>query len=419
MDSTAKKALDKLLTQAEKAAGRPADESEVQERSRAIRLRLSESSFPEYLLLPTFADKESCNGAFRLAERGGAIRIQWDARAGENASIELIELIDANRLAEFLGTTPRWDIVADAEIAFRPHFARFPVLLHLLDAWRKGRSVRSSKASPDAIGRWLDAIAVVLYAEKNVAEGWADISLRRASTQLFDESKRIESITHFVDTLVQGTIDGVAREAEEVCQELGLVKYPSTFLVGSAISGDCSVVISLSQGDLLLIPPYLGFSPLELRHLTVKSAKTMVITVENLTTFHEAVALLRDEVPDSVVLVLYTGGMPSPSWRRAYRAVLHSVPLASLVFHWGDVDAGGFRIADKLASDCTAMGRSLRLHLMDIKPPSVRKSLSDREIRVITTICERWGWEAEATAVRAHKSAFEQEAVNVLVPLVS
>lgn len=416
MDSTAMKALDKLLALTENAAGRSVAESDTLGRTRKIRLRLSGNMFPEYLRLPTFADKESCNAALRLAEREGAIRIQWDMRAGENTSIEYIELSEANRLAEFLGATPRWDVIAHAEHAFGPHVAKFPVLVELLDAWRKGRSVRSSKPSIEATRRWGDAISVVLHCYKNIADGGADTALRRVSTQLFDDSKRIESITHLIDVLVQGTVDGVAREPEEVCQELGLVKYPPTFLIGLVTNGNCSVALTLTRGELTLIPPYLGFSPLELRNLKVQSEKTLVITVENLTTFHEAIATPQHKDPGVAILVMYTGGMPSPSWRRAYKRVLQSIQPGSNVFHWGDVDAGGFRIADKLASDCLMVGMHLRLHLMDIEPPSVRKNLADRELKMIATICERWGWSSEANAVRGHQSAFEQEAVNVVFP---
>lgn len=201
-----------------------------------------------------------------------------------------------------------------------------------------------------------------------------------------------------------------------MCQELGLQKYPSAFLVGSAMSGGCSAIVQLRHGELPLLPPYIGFSPTHLQAVAIRAARTIVITVENLTTFHEAAQMLQDKAPDSAVLILYTAGMPSPSWRRAYKAILANIAVNSSVFHWGDVDAGGFRIADKLADDCACMGRSLRLHLMGINPPKTRKSLSDREVRIISSICERWGWSAEADAVRVHKCAFEQESVDVALP---
>jgi hypothetical protein len=416
VNSTARKALEKLLLQAENAVGRSGTDTPSQGNSRASRLYLNEHWFPEYPQLRSFAEKEACNGAFKLAERQGAISINWDTRAGEEASIALIELTDANKLAGFLGTVPRWDIVADAASAFQPYMVDFPVLRKVIDAWKKGTSVRSSKPSPASIQQWLDAIATVKHAQRVAADAGPDVAVRRASTQLFNDSKRIESLTHLVDVLAQGDLDCDAREPEEVCQELGLMKFPSTFLIGLGPSRDHAVVVTLQHGELQLLPPYLGISPPELRGISVQGKSAIVITVENLTTFHEMTERFRDGGFAGVVLILYTGGMPSPSWRRAFRTVLLNLPDKTPVSHWGDVDAGGFRIANKLAIDCAECGHPLRLTLMDIAPRQTRKKLSAREVQTIAAICERWGWLAEAEAVSKHKSAIEQEGVDLNSP---
>jgi hypothetical protein len=377
---------------------------------------LNEHYFPEYPQLPSFAEKEACNGAFKLAERDGAICITWDTRAGEEASVASIELTDANKLAALLGTDPRWNIVAEAASVFQPHVASFPVLVEVLKLWKRGASVRNSKPSKASIQQWLDAIAIVQHAQRVASDAGPDVAVRRASTQLFNDSKRIETLTHLVDVLVQGDVDCVAREPEEVCQELGLVKFPSTFLIGFGASPDHALVVTLRHGELQLLPPYLGISPPEIRRISVQGKSAVVLTVENLTTFHEVTERFRDGDFAGLVLILYTGGMPSPSWRRAFRTVLRNLPDNTPVSHWGDVDAGGFRIANKLATDCAECGRSLRLKLMDIAPPQTRKKLSAREVQTIAAICERWGWLAEAQAVRKHKSAIEQEGVDLNSP---
>jgi hypothetical protein len=59
-----------------------------------------------------------------------------------------------------------------------------------------------------------------------------------------------------------------------------------------------------------------------------------LLTVENLTTFHELVGQ-RLHMPAAVLP--YTGGMPSPSWKRVYRLLLTSLPVEARVFHWGDM----------------------------------------------------------------------------------
>jgi len=73
----------------------------------------------------------------------------------------------------------------------------------------------------------------------------------------------------------------------------------------------------------------------------VRTTAARLLTVENLASFHDAA-----RAPDADrALLLYTGGMPSPAWRRAYARVLDALPAGLPVWHWGDIDEGGFRIA--------------------------------------------------------------------------
>ena len=76
MSSVANEALQKLLRRAENAYGR-------EEGERKLALRFSRESMPAYASIETHAEKESCHGELLLAEREGAITIEWDRRAGE------------------------------------------------------------------------------------------------------------------------------------------------------------------------------------------------------------------------------------------------------------------------------------------------------------------------------------------------
>ena len=109
----ARKALERLLARAENAASKGA--AQTDRTGRTVTLPLSEKSFPEYLRLQRYADKAVCNANLQLAERDGAISVEWDSRAGERAQILRIVLRDGTRLAEHLGIEPRWDVVAQAE----------------------------------------------------------------------------------------------------------------------------------------------------------------------------------------------------------------------------------------------------------------------------------------------------------------
>ena len=397
----ARKALERLLSRAENAAAKaPAQATGT---ARSVTLPLSEKSFPEYLSLERNADKVECNASLQLAEREGAISVEWDPRAGERAHVQRIVLRDGAGLARHLGIEPRWDVVAQAEREFEPHIGAHPVLAQVLEAWRRGNLLRGTR--PGEVASWLDAIQVMQF---SAARRGADIAIRRLSASLFSDSKRIEAIWTALDALVQGDAAMVPSAMEDVFSELGLVKFPPTLLVAG------NVTISYGRETVRASRPYVGFAPAAIGAAQVdQDSIQFLLTVENLTTFHE----LSSQRPDGAI-VLYTGGMPSPSWKRAYGVFLAALPPHARLYHWGDIDVGGFRIASHIADCCEDAGRSLRLHGMraDVSMPGTvaRRELVPSEQREILRICERWRWTDEAMALGL--IAVEQEAMEPCWP---
>ncbi|MBX3656501.1 MAG: hypothetical protein KF686_20175 [Ramlibacter sp.] len=396
----ARKALERLLARAENATAKgSADEGG----SRAVALRLSPDSFPDYLKLGRHADKAECNTGLQLAERDGAIRIEWDPRAGELMQVERIVLRDGERLAQHLGVAPRWSVVAGAHRTFEPHLESAPVLAQVLEAWRKGNLARGTR--PSEAGLWLDALRVVDHCRSRQGD---DMAVRRLSASFFRDSKRIEALWPVIEALVLGDLAASPGAMEDVLSELGLVKYPSTLLIAGEMKIHCG------PETIAVARPYLGVAPAAIDGIRVDGATTrFLLTVENLTTFHE----LAGRRPVGAI-VLYTGGMPSPSWKRAYGHLLAALPAPARVYHWSDIDAGGFRIASHVAACCVAAGRPLRLHGMraDQALPGIvaRRELGAAERREILRLCERWGWLDEAAALGS--VATEQEAMEPIWP---
>jgi len=395
VSTVAIKALTRLLALAENAAAREAS-------GKAITLRLSAASFPDYLQLRSASEKAECNAALLLAEHWGAIAIRWDARAGDRAHAERLDLVDGQVLAKHLGVTPRWDAVCAAREALEPHAARYPALEGVLDCWRRGVAARGTR--PSDVSDWLDAIRIVEHCETLKGQ---DVPVRRASAQLFGDSKRIQGLSALVDVLRQGSVGSPTRDEEEVLQELGLVRFPPTWM----LSANAEVVCA--AGSVPVVAPYVGLAPTAVQAFRVSEETECLLTVENLTTFHEA-AQRRSERPG--IAVLYTGGMPSPSWRRVYALLLQALPASARVLHWGDVDAGGFRIAGHLAAFCEAAGRRLELHSMSgaagrPEDDLARGILGTGELSQIRRICERWNWQQAAEDVEAQRLAVEQESM--------
>lgn len=400
MSEVATKALTRLLVLAENAAARGGA-------GKAITLRLSKASFPDYLLLQSASDKAECNAAFLLAEHRGAISICWDARAGDRAHAERLDLVDGQVLAKHLRVMPRWDAVGAAREVLGQYVARYPALEGVIDCWRRGVTARGTK--PSQVSDWLDAIRILEHCEELKEK---DVPVRRASANMFGDSKRIQNLSALVDVLSQGSVSAPIRDEEEVLQELGLVRFPPTFL----LAADATVVCF--AGTVKVVEPYLGFAPTAVQAFQISKNVGGLLTVENLTTFHEA-AQRQSERPD--IAVLYTGGMPSPSWRRVYTLLLQALPASATIYHWGDLDAGGFRIAGHLAALCETAGRRLELHSMfgEAARPAdglARCRLGIGELSQIRRICERWSWGQAADSVEEHRLAVEQESMTFSWP---
>jgi hypothetical protein len=395
----ARKALVKLLGQAESAWGRESTD-------RQISLRFSEASFPDYLQLGSYAHREECNADLRLAEQSGAIAIDWDVRAGELRQIERIRLVNPDKLADLVKVDPLWVKLHVAECKLASKVAIFPVLLQVLAAWKRGVQVRGTR--PSDWPTWLDAVRVVEHCRMMNGD---DLPIRRLSTTLFADSKRIEALWSAMDVLLQGDVSAPVRSDEEVFGELGLVKFPPTLL----LAGDGFV--HLGDQVLPLTRPYLGLPPRTISRFSSFSGAKVLLSVENLTTFHELCELCR---PEDGHILIYSAGMPSPSWLRVYELLLAELPDDAQVRHWGDIDTGGFRIADYIAKAALRKKRQLLLHGMNgslsVEESGgrvVRRSLSDGEVSAIVRICDFRGWISEADWVNRSRFAIEQESMRI------
>lgn len=405
MSTIANQALEKLLRSAENAYWKEPS-------GRAIKLGFTARSFPQYFAITTHAEKESCHGDLLLAMRAGAITIKWERQAGEKNQIEFITLQDSTKLASFLGITPRWDAVAAAESQLSGLYVDYQVLQDVISMWRRGMKPRGT--SIEDIKDWVDAIRVIETCKNSTT---LDIPVRRISALLTFDSKRVELLWNIIDALLQGDVNLSQRSAEEVFAEIGLIKYPPTIL----ISGKIQVLVTFHQFEttIKVERPYIGLSPSVISGFIVESSPITLLSVENLTTFHE-LSTKNDNFENCILL--FTGGMPSPSWKRVYKLILNALPIESKVFHWGDIDIGGFRIAKHLAACCKDVGKVLELHMMELgeasfsKKDVIRRELTDKEISEIENICLICGWQKEYTWIASNKFAIEQESLSASWP---
>lgn len=391
MDLLARSLLENLLSAGEKEkAGR---------RSRPP--ALTKSNLVEYQQLASLPKKESFEETMRAARADGAVELTLDNTVGELGFIQRIDLIDIRALAKFLGATLVEDKVSQAETLLIPFVDQFTVIKDVLQQWAQLRAVRGLK--PDSVQDWIDAIKTIDYGRKAIGNQNIDLPIREASAKLFNDSKRIEKLSASIDVLLANSIDAEKREASSVWQELGLFREEQP----ARLAGN--VVIERDRVCTVLDKPYIGLNANAIRRLV--TVPQLVMTIENLTTFHSEARRRCDED----VLLIYTAGMPSPTWRSMYKRLIKGLPNAVPIYHWGDIDEGGFRIAATLAQDAVAADHVLRpwrMHPKDVSEDKPRRVASAYTIEKIRNFAALAGWKELGEAVATAGFTIEQENVS-------
>jgi len=383
--------LEQLLASAERAQGRG---------SRYVaRIRLKGD--PGYAALG-FDAREALHAQMRIAEQRGAVTLTWSRFGGEDRRLDAVVLADIEALASVLGRRSLCGAIRVASDAFAPWVERVPALAAVLAAWKAAKRVRGH--GPEKHADFVDAARVIAHMQSRIE----DAVVRAVSIDLFGDSKRIEALVPLLDALTAESIAAPASHWEDVLANLGLRKAPSPFLLAGR-----GRVHLIESGWRDLAYEYLAVSPTQIDGF--EGAIEWVLLVENLTTF-DLCAKARPDREGG--LVLYTAGMPSPSWLRAFRAVLERLGHHISVYHWGDIDVGGFRIAAKVAE--AIYPRTLRPWLMD------SRSLRDIDRTVPASPAERGqmarnaaraGWGALVEHLASPESVLlEQEAVPVCFP---
>jgi len=389
MDKAATSLLEKLLT-----AG---DKSDAGLRSREA--ALTSSHLKAYHSARDLRQKEIFDSTMKSAKSVGAINIVWNKKGGEDM-IERVTLADGIKLATFLNKVPIGQKLSYARERFTPLMVEHPVLDDVLKRWGLLKNVRG--LGPDSIEDWLDAAKTISLAASNIGEGIVSMPIREASAKWFSDSKRVEKLTSALDVLLFGSIEPEEREPADIWAEIGLFREEQPTL----ISGN--VTIERERVTALLDTPYSGIPAAAIKK--VIGTPEHVITIENKTTFHsEARRLCQQNI-----LLIYTAGMPTPAWMAMYSRLLSNLPSSIPIYHWGDIDEGGFRIAATLARGAKEAGHIIRPWRMypDDIPVGARKKATDGKLQRIQRFATIAGWESLGNAIVSAGYMAEQEALD-------
>ena len=389
MEELARSLLDKLLADAEKAAA-----------GRRIRpSALTKSNLAEYHACRSLQAKESFESLMQAASAVQAISIVIGNRGNEEGFIQRVDLVDSRLLADFLGKVPVAVLLANAETLLLPLAKRYPVLGEVLNRWAQLRPVRTFTAA-DAQD-WVDAVQVIEYARENQALGEVSVPINEASGKLFKDTKRIKKLVAPIDVLLAGDVDAESRPPAEIWEEIGLFREEHPVRMAG------KVIVERERVTGYLDTPYIGLTASTI--IRLGSMPSLVMTIENQTTFHSEARRRCDED----VLLIYTAGMPNPPWRLMYGRILINLPLDVPVYHWGDIDEGGFRIASVIAQEAVKFGHTIKPWAMhpDNVPEVHRRPASPNTVNRMVHFAQVAGWHALGEAITEAKFTVEQESL--------
>lgn len=367
--------------------------------ARARAPALTAAHLKPYSELRSWQHKQECDETFLAARDAGAVTLQRDKLNPNDGLFERIDLVDVQALAMFLGRRTYADQLKQTTGQLEPLKAEFPVILEVIERWSSMAKVRG--LGPQDSGAWIDAAKVIRACAARSQEAIA-APVREFSARLFLDSKRIEALTPQLDILLSGSVEDSPRAASQVWQELGLFREEHPVLLAGHVH------IARDRLTGLIDAPYMGLPAATI--LRVISSVTEVITIENKTTFHSEAKRRQDDK----VLLIYTAGMPSPAWRAMYRRLLESLPPTTAIYHWGDVDEGGFRIASAIAAVAKGASFSLQPYRMSPEdvPLEMRVRASARTLERIHHFACAAGWTELGQAMREAEFVAEQEALE-------
>lgn len=381
-------ALARLLTRAERAR--------LSGSTRTI--RESFKSHESVYWKQSLDERDQMHARMQAAKAAGAIELEWAKQGGADRPLEAIVLRDLDKLAQYLGVSTVGNTVARARDLLDP-WKLNPRVAEMLDHWSNLKLVRS--LGPDSVADFVDALRVLDV----IRDAKEDQVLRHLSVLLFKNSKRLEALCKQIDILTAETFNSPARHWSEVFGSIGISKDPQPFLVAG--TGQLQLI---DGTECPIVYPYLGVANTAISGY--RGEPDWLLTIENLTTFHQAAKAIGGDLKG---LVVYTAGMPSPSWGKAYIQILAQIPTSTRVYHWGDHDEGGFRIAARIAQFAAQPGRSIKPWSMESKAfEGSYEKASNEQFGSMVRNASKAGWEELAAELRP--ILFEQEGQRILLP---
>jgi hypothetical protein len=318
------------------------DRFEQPERQTVVRVRLSARQYPRYFATDDPQPRRELNQALERLERDGLLKLRWVKweRGNWLQSVDLPPE-QANRLYALLGRTPRTEQVESLESQLAFETPRAPWHASFL-AWAQQQLIQQRSVAPLSLDDprknrdLLRALSALAGLQQPTLE-------RTLSVQLFNDSKRLEALRSAIVQVLRRHDPQAASYGDDIWALLAsqyLDRVPEYVPIAGPL-----LLHGQQTIDLSAFAPSVALSAAMLRTVnTLESAASMLVTVENATSFSELVA-----ARPQAVLALYTGGFATPTVIALLQRIRAAQPALPF-YHWGDCDAGGLRILAHLRS---------------------------------------------------------------------
>lgn len=297
------------------------------------------------------AEQDSLHRVLRDAERSGGVSLDEARRfTGE---IVRVRLTNADALYRFLNRLPSVDIAERARLNVEsacPDIVRETFFGSILNeastAWAINRSYLDFRPNDS------DGLIEVLRLTHGAVHGAGrDIDHRTFSRRTVGDSKALERREGRVAALLRRCNPSMSDlEPREVLLAHGIVRRAHPLFLRGPVSVNSDTIRLEGSGV-----PFVGLPWTTVQSAALHSPVDYTITIENPTSFWRYCMEIEGRY-----LALLSDGFPA---RDVLAGIVHLVRVAqpAPLFHWGDMDAGGLRIAKHLEDACSV---PLRLHNM-------------------------------------------------------
>ena len=298
-------------------------------------------------------EQDSLHRVLRDAERAGGVCVEAGRLERFTGEIARVRLTNADALYLFLNRLPSVDIAGRARLNIEsacPEIVRETFFDSILNeasaAWTTNRSFLGFRPNDS------DCLIEVLRLTHGAVH-WAgrDIDHRTFSRRTVGDSKALERCERRVAALLRRRSPAISDlEPREVLEAHGIVRRAHPLFLRGPISVTSETIRLEGSGV-----PFVGLPWTTVQSASLHSPVDYTITIENPTSFWRYCVEVEGRY-----LALLSDGFPA---RDVLAGIVHLVRVAqpAPLFHWGDMDAGGLRIARHLEDSC---GVPLQLHNM-------------------------------------------------------